>query len=97
MSCPEVMDLGVLWEGLEAWVWLPTTKGLAVLGQWSDSLLAWGRRVCGGCSLWAVRLGVGTGVSLQGRSVNSWGFQVCSDCCLPGSWSPCAGLAASLS
>ena len=35
MSCPEVMDLGVLWEGLKAWVWPPTALGLAVLGQWS--------------------------------------------------------------
>lgn len=46
------------------------------------SLLTWGQRVCGGCSLWAVRLGVGTGLSLHGRSVNSWGFEVCLDCLL---------------
>ena len=35
MSRPEVMDLGVSWEGLEAWVWPPTTLGLALLEQWS--------------------------------------------------------------
>lgn len=63
------------------------------------SLLTWGWRVCGGCSLWAMRLGVGTGVSLHGRSVNYesiWqeGFEVCSECLLYlGVGSPCAGLA----